>query len=316
LPSPSGSTERNIEPERLYRAENFGLDLPDGFDDGLTQYFELAARRASDETMSTWIELRPDLVDASGAALVGVLAYLVDSAVGMAAGFAALPQWVVTADIDLHLVARATVGPLRADSRVVRAGTRQVLADCTVHDEGSGAVVASATANHSVLSPERAAPMSVPPPDVIFRHGPSGPLSGDHGPSGPLSGDHGPSGPLSGDQGPSGPSLVTRPPLLERYGVRPVPGIMAAAELDITGPARNPWGILHGSLFALVAEAALASAQPGARIDDLIVRFVAPARIGPARAQASHLGGNLWRVDVRDVGNDDRVCCTSFARVS
>jgi hypothetical protein len=42
--------------------------------------------------MSTWIDLRPDLVDAAGSALVGVIAYLVDSAVGMAAGFAALPQ--------------------------------------------------------------------------------------------------------------------------------------------------------------------------------------------------------------------------------
>ena len=272
------------------------MDLPDGFDDGLTQYFELAARRASDETMSTWIELRPDLVDASGAALVAVIAYLVDSAVGMAAGFAALPQWVVTADIDLHLVARATAGPLRADSRVVRAGTRQVLADCTVYDEGSGAVVATATANHSVLSPERAAPMSVPPPDEIFRHAPAT-GRGQQGPSGPLSGQ-------------------SRPPLLERYGVRTVPGLAGAAELDITGPARNPWGILHGSLFALVVEAAMASAQPQARIDDLMVRFVAPARVGPARAQATFVDGNLWRIDVRDVGNDDRVCATSFARVS
>ena len=271
------------------------MDLPDGFDDGLTQYFELAARRAADETMSTWIDLRPDLVDASGAALVAVIAYLVDSSVGMAAGFAALPQWVVTADIDLHLVARATTGPLRADSRVVRAGTRQVLADCTVHDEGSGAVVATATANHSVLSPERAAPMSVPPPGEIFRHR----RAGEQGPSGPLSGEHGP-----------------RPPLLERYGVRPVPAVVGAAELDITGPARNPWGILHGSLFALVVEAAMASAQPQARIDDLIIRFVAPARIGPARAQATQVDGNLWRIDVRDAGNDNRVCATSFARVS
>ena len=264
------------------------MDLPDGFDDGLTQYFELAARRAADETMSTWIDLRPDLVDASGVALVAVIAYLVDSSVGMAAGFAALPQWVVTADIDLHLVARATTGPLRADSRVVRTGTRQVLADCTVYDEGSGAVVATATANHSVLSPERAAPMSVPPPDEIFRHRRR-------------------QGALSGQ---------ARPPLLERYGVRAVPGVVGAAEVDITGPARNPWGILHGSLFALVVEAAMASAQPQARVDDLIIRFVAPARVGPARALATHVDGNLWRIDVRDVGNDDRVCATSFARVS
>ena len=40
------------------------------------------------------------------------------------------------------------------------------------------------------------------------------------------------------------------------------------------------------------------------------------ARIGPARAQATFVSGNLWRIDVRDVGNDNRVCGTSFARVS
>jgi hypothetical protein len=51
------------------------VDLPDGFDDGLTQYFELSARRAADETMSTWIDLRPDLVDGCGAALVADIAY-------------------------------------------------------------------------------------------------------------------------------------------------------------------------------------------------------------------------------------------------
>jgi uncharacterized protein (TIGR00369 family) len=263
------------------------VDLPDGFDDGLTQYFELAARRAEDETMSTWIDLRPDLVDDAGAALVGVVAYLVDSAVGMAAGFAALPQWVVTADLDLHLVAPAKVGPLRADSRVVRAGSRQVLADCTVVDEATGTIVAVATANHSVLPSDRGAPMSVPEPGRIFRQ----------------------------------PRLGTtaRPPLSERYGirpVRPVDGAAGAAEVDITGPARNPWGILHGSLFALVCETALLHAHPGARIDDLMLRFVAPARIGPARAQATLLEGDLWRIDVRDVGNDDRLACTSLARLS
>ena len=263
------------------------MDLPDGFDDGLTQYFELSARRAADETMSTWIDLRDDLVDDSGAALVGVLAYVVDAAVGMAAGFASLPQWVVTADMDLHLGPKAKVGPLRADSRVVRAGSRQVLADCTVHDEGAGLAVAWATANHSVLPSDRGAPMSVPEPGAIFRNTRRG--------------------------------TVPRPPLRERYGIRTLPpsdGAAGAAEVDITGPARNPWGILHGSLFALVCETALLDARPGLRIDDLMLRFVAPARVGPARAQAIELDDGLWQVDVRDAGNGDRVACTSFARVS
>jgi hypothetical protein len=40
------------------------MDLPNGFDDGLTNYFELAARRSRDETMSM-----------------------------------SIPQWVVTADM-------------------------------------------------------------------------------------------------------------------------------------------------------------------------------------------------------------------------
>jgi acyl-coenzyme A thioesterase PaaI-like protein len=189
----------------------------------------------------------------------------------------------------LHLLAPATVGPLRADGRVLRAGSRQVLADCTLYDEGSGVIVAGATANHSVLPAEGGAPMSIPTPDVIFRHQ----RRGDHG-----------------------DERRPRPPLLERYGVAPVPGIAGAAELEITGPARNPWGIMHGSLFALVAEQALASARPGRRIDDLMLRFLAPARVGPARAQATHIGGTLWRVDVRDCGNDERLCCTAFARLS
>lgn len=263
------------------------MDLPDGFDDGLTQYFELSARRAADETMSTWIDLRDDLVDDTGAALVGVIAYVVDAAVGMAAGFASLPQWVVTADMDLRLGSPAKVGPLRADSRVVRAGSRQVLADCTVYDEGAGLAVAWATANHSVLPSDRGLPMSVPEPDRIFRN--------------------------------RHPSTARRLPLRERYGIRtvaPAGGAEGAAEVDITGPARNPWGILHGSLFALLCETALLHARPRAHIDDLMLRFVAPARVGPARAQAVMLDEGLWRVDVRDLGNDERVACTALARLS
>jgi hypothetical protein len=104
--------------------------------------------------------------------------------------------------------------------------------------------------------------------------------------------------------------------LRERYGIRTVAGTEGVAEVDITGPARNPWGILHGSLFALLTEVALLDARPGARIDDLMLRFVAPARVGPARAIATPIDDALWRVDVRDAGNDDRIACTSLARLS
>ena len=47
-----------------------------------------------------------------------------------------------------------------------------------------------------------------------------------------------------------------------------------------------------------------------------MLRFAAPARVGPARAQATRIAGSLWKVEVRDLGSDDRVCCTVLARLA
>jgi len=118
-----------------------------------------------------------------------------------------------------------------------------------------------------------------------------------------------------------------RPHILERFGVAPVAGEDGVAQVSITGPARNPWGIMHGSLFALLAEQALLSRAPHRGegnsgdatrrvIHDLMLRFVAPARSGPARAVATQIAGDLWRVVIRDVGSAERVCGTVLARIS
>lgn len=250
-------------------------DIPEGFDDGITHYFELAACRTTDTQMTTWVELRPDLVDSSGAALVGVISYAVDGAVGMAAGFSALPNWVVTADIDLRLVALAQVGPIRVDAYVVRAGSRQILAAARVRDEGVGAVIGAATANHTVLPPDRGAPMALPEVGVVHRMPPSA-NRGTH--------------------------------VLDRYGVRR-DASGHRAELDLAPSSKNPWGIMHGCLFGLLAEQAVP--EP---ITDLTLRFAAPARIGPVCAQAEPIGSGLWEVTIVDRGAADRVCCVAFAR--
>jgi acyl-coenzyme A thioesterase PaaI-like protein len=250
-------------------------DIPEGFDDGITHYFELAACRTSETQMTTWVALRPDLVDASGAALAGVVSYAVDGAVGMAAGFRALPNWVVTADIDLRLVAPVRVGPIRTDSWVARSGSRQILVTCEVRDEGTGAVVGVATANHTVLPPERGAPMALPEVGVVHRMPPT-PHRGTH--------------------------------VLDRYGIRT--GVEEhSSALALSPTAKNPWGIMHGCLFGLLAEQAV----PG-EVADLTLRFAAPARVGPVRATARHRGGSLWDVAVVDRGADDRLCCVAFVR--
>ena len=94
----------------------------------------------------------------------------------------------------------------------------------------------------------------------------------------------------------------------DTFGARVVgPGIV---ELDMVDNARNPWGILHGCLHTLLAEDAARSLVDG-RITGVSIRFMAPVRVGPARAHATLLassGGSVTvRVEVRDPGAHGRL---------
>lgn len=251
--------------------------LAKGFKDNLSSWFDLSARHEGDLRITTWVPVRPDLLGADGAVRLAAVAFAVDSAVGMTAGFSSLPNWVVTTDIDLQVFADVRVGPIRTEAETLRAGRTQVLAEARLYDEGqSGLLVAHATANHGVLSPENGAPLDVFPIGelMVQRSDPA----------------------------------AERAPMGERFGARAVaPGV---AELDMVDNARNPWGILHGTLHTLLAEDATRSLVDG-RIVGATLRFVAPIRVGPARATATVLGGDgrvvTVRVEVRDPGADDRL---------
>lgn len=251
--------------------------LTKGFKDNLSAWFDLSARHEGDLRVTTWVPVRDDLRGADGAVRLGALAFAVDSAVGMASGFSALPNWVVTTDIDLRLFADARVGPLRIEATPLRAGRTQVLAEARLHDEGQGdLLVGHATANHGVLTPENGAPLDVFPVGELMEQ-------------------------RSTWEGP-------RPAMGERFGARlAAPGV---AELDLGEHARNPWGILHGALHSLLAEDAARSLVDG-RITAFTVRFLAPVRVGPARATATVLAGHgphvTVRVEVRDPGAGDRL---------
>lgn len=253
-------------------------DHPVGFDDGITAFYEVAACLNHDDSVSTWLELRPDLLDESGALLVGALSYGIDAAVGMAAGFAALPNWVVTADIDLHLARPVHRGPLRVDARVIRAGSRQILVECQLFDGGD--LVGFGSANHTVLPPDRGAPMERLEPGRVYRN--------------------------------AQPPRPDRPHVLDHYGVKVVePGL---CELELVARTKNPWGIMHGSLYGLAAEQAVRSTKD-AQISDLILRFGAPARVGPVQAAVDGEAGGVVQVHVIDKGADDRICAVVHARI-
>jgi len=75
----------------------------------------------------------------------------------------------------------------------------------------------------------------------------------------------------------------------------------------------NASGTLNGGLLALAVEEAALSAEPGATLSSLSMRFVQPVRVGPAVARADVHDG-LGNVVVRDEGRDDRLAVIATTR--
>jgi uncharacterized protein (TIGR00369 family) len=82
----------------------------------------------------------------------GLLTTLVDivagcaSLIGLPKGYSA-----ATADLNLHFLSAVTVGPARAEAKVVRRGKRQIVTQVDVRDVGRDVLAAIATATFTVL---------------------------------------------------------------------------------------------------------------------------------------------------------------------
>jgi acyl-coenzyme A thioesterase PaaI-like protein len=109
---------------------------------------------------------------------------------------------------------------------------------------------------------------------------------------------------------PSGARLTM--PFAERAGCeRRAPGVAALAYSDEVLNASNT---INGGLIALTAEEAVLSlSPPGATLASLDLRYLQPARVGPAVATAEVRHG-LGRVEVCDEGNENRLCVAATAR--
>ncbi len=241
-----------------------------GFTDPFTQHLGYRALRRSERTASAWVPVRDDLLGPDGDLRRCVVGYLVDATAGVVCGMAAVPGWVVTADLEYRMLGRPRVGPLRADAVVRRPGRRQSLGEVTVHDEGSDDLcVAVGTVNHLVIAPD--GDLDVPsdmPIGVMYERA------------------------TPADRAPV--------QLGELLGLRPIGD--DAVELPIEGIAVNPLGFLHGGLIALLVEESVRRVT-GAELSDAVIRFVGPVREGVARAKATlvpGVGGPVVRVDVCD----------------
>jgi acyl-coenzyme A thioesterase PaaI-like protein len=243
----------------------------DGFHDPLTRHFGYRSLRHDERRASSWIELRPDLLDERGGLHLAVLGYLVDSTAGVVCGMAAVPDWVITSDLQFRVLSHACRGPVRAEAHAVQPGKRQSLGDVRVVDEGDGErLVAVGTVNHVVV--RRTDTLDVPADMPI------------------------------GVEYASGGEITGHAPLLEHFRLtRSAP---ASAELPIEGDAVNPLGILHGGLITLLVEqAARHAAGDEHEVVDVVIRFLRGLRATPAVSTAALAPGDcgvVATVEVRD----------------
>jgi uncharacterized protein (TIGR00369 family) len=210
--------------------------------------------------------------------------FAVDVATGIASGVTVLDRdmWVVTTDLDVHMTAPVTVGPLRIEVEVLRAGATTVVAAFSLHDEGGGRAVGGGTAT------SRPFPFSFERSRLQFGIGEV----------------------FSPEKNETTPHLKIATQLGFEQGED------GSVDVAIDDRLRNPWGILHGGVTACLVEAAgelAGSAAMGApvRVTNELVRYLAPGRVGPVRGEPRVLaledGRALVEVRVVDEGADRRL---------
>ncbi len=205
-----------------------------------------------------------------------ILAAWADVVAGYLAVETVGPRVPVTLELDVHLYRAAPgAGQVRGEGRVMKSGRSVFVAGMDFLDE-DGEQFGFAAASFMAAPDER---LRI---DSLVGRAPQ----------------------------PSGERLTV--PFAERAGCeRRAPGVAALAYSDEVLNASNT---INGGLIALTAEEAVLSlSPPGASLASLDLRYLQPARVGPAVATAEVLHG-LGRVEVHDEGNENRLCVAATAR--
>ena len=205
-----------------------------------------------------------------------ILALWVDILVGLQAVDVTRPRVPVTVELDVHLTVPAPgSGRVLGMAKIVKAGRAVIVAD-TRFTTGEGDPIAFGGATFMATPDDRA--------EIDWGHS------------------------LEEATPAGGPLAV---PFAKRVGCeRTAPGV---ATLPSSEEVLNAAKTINGGLIALAAEEAALSLTPGATLSSLALRYLQPARIGPVVATATAFRG-LGQVEVRDAGNDSRLCMTATCR--
>jgi uncharacterized protein (TIGR00369 family) len=245
-----------------------------------------------DGTSSAWLDVVPAVLDDRGHVRAGVLATLVDVIGGGLSAVSAAPNWIATADLNLHLVRGVGEGTVEAAARVLRAGRTTVVVEVTLRDAAvPGRTFGLATMTFSVLPRRDTNPV------------------------------------ITADGGTPRSSLVLassgfRVPVLDAVGVEVHDDARGAVEIPVVDYVRNSLGSLQGGVVALGVEYAAERALRAAcgtpvTVTDVHVTYLALVR-GMLRTSTEVLDASPSHgsatVEVTDVGGEARR--STIARVA
>jgi uncharacterized protein (TIGR00369 family) len=219
-----------------------------------------------------------------------VLTYA-DTLLGLLSSVATAPRLSLTADLRSQILSAPPAGPIEMEARLLKSGRTTTLGRTTYSVPGADAAFAISFGTF-IGSPR---PVDLQSPGVL--------RGGSDEPADPATG-----------------VTMTRP-LADRVGIRVIDA--GVAEVDHRADLLNSSSSIQGGVVAFVAEVAaqsLATARAGRMfvVDDLDVRYLRSARVGPARAEARLLqltdAHALVEVETRDRGNENRVVSYVSAR--
>jgi acyl-coenzyme A thioesterase PaaI-like protein len=237
-----------------------------------------------------WLGVGPYLRDQHGITHAGAVATLVDALGGGLAGLAALPDWMATADLTLHLLARPDVDTITADARVARAGRTTIVVEVDLHADGTPFGLATMT--FAVLPRRDGNPVLGAPGDVTRM---TMALAGS-----------GLRAPLEASAG---------------IDVRDAPA--GVVHLPIGDYVRNSLGAVQGGMMAALATSAATNALRHAAgtpqsVVDLQVTYLSLARVGPVATRTTVLDASSTagtaRVELVDTGAGGKLTTVVRAR--
>jgi acyl-coenzyme A thioesterase PaaI-like protein len=235
-----------------------------------------ATTRAGDELHGSAAIVDEMQVPGTGHLRTSILATWADTLAGLLAVEAISPRVPVTLELDVHLFGPAPgTGAVHGVSRIVKSGRSVTVARVDFTDQDGEPIGFGAGSF-----------MAAPDERMVF------------------------SSPTSVDQAlPEGSRLTV--PFAERAGCeRRSPGV---AVLAPSAEALNASQTVNGGLIALTVEEAALSLSAGQTLASLGLRYLQPLRVGPAIAEAEVRHG-LGRIEVRDGGNDGRLCVLATSR--